>query len=125
MKRLLGLCLFLAAGPAARADEPSLVVDVDVAGLSLTLPLAGEHACASAQTVRGAIDYEVKVCREGGEPAAPVLSFEVGRDQKVGDAVQRERFRATTRVAAGKRAVIARVSAADGSKTEITAGVRM
>lgn len=130
----VGAALLLAA-PAARAQPapPSLSVDLEIAeqargggreSVLLTVTLAGERGCSSVQVRREPVKYEVQVCRDGGEPSAPVLSFVVERTESSPRGHAVARFRVTNRMAPGKRAVIGRIAHTDGAGTHVAATVR-
>ena len=126
--------LLLGTAPAhAQPAPPSLAVDLDIAEqvrgggretLTLTLTLAGDRGCSSVQVRREPVRYDVQVCREGGDASAPVLSFAIERTEISPRGHSQAKFRVTSRMAPGKRAVIGRVAHADGAGTYVTATVR-
>jgi hypothetical protein len=135
-----GLCVavgaaLLVASPVAWAQPapPSLGVDLDIAeqvrgggreSVLLTMTLAGDRGCSSVQVRREHVRYDVQVCREGGDAGAPVLSFAIERSESSPRGHSQAKFRVTSRMAPGKRAVIGRVAHADGAGTHVTAVVR-
>jgi len=129
-----GAALLLGASPArAQPAPPSLAVDLDIAeqvrgggreSVMLTLTLAGERGCSSVQVRREHVRYEVQVCREGGDPLAPVLAFTIERSESSPRGHSLAKFRVTSRMAPGKRAVIGRIAHTDGAGTHVAATVR-
>lgn len=87
-----------------------------------TLSVAGDRGCASVAADQGAVGYELKLCRDGGTDAAPVLSFEVTRTTR-GKELQTSRFRMSSRLATGKRAVVGAL-AIGGRTSELAAEVQ-
>jgi hypothetical protein len=134
--RLVALGAVLLLGvPLAHAQPapPSLTVELDIAeqvrgggreSLTLTLALAGDRGCSSVQVRREPVKYDVQVCRDGGDANAPVLSFAIERSESSPRGHRLAKFRVTSRMAPGKRAVIGRVAHADGAGTYVTATVR-
>ena len=130
----VGAALLLTA-PTARAQPapPSLAVDLDIAeqvrggareSVLLTLTLAGDRGCSSVQVRREPVRYDVQVCRDGGDASAPVLSFIIERNENSPCGHSLAKFRVTSRLAPGKRAVIGRIAHTDGAGTHVTAIVR-
>lgn len=132
MKLTLLVLVLIASIPAvavAEAKDTSISVDVDLTEsaprqddqvLTFTLALARDHDCASAETSQGATDYQVKVCREGGD----ILSFEVQRTEHTKDGGTLRKVRASSKLAAGKRTVIAKIARGATDATEIAAEVK-
>jgi hypothetical protein len=128
-----GLLLLCTPSVHAQPAPPSLSVELDIAeqvrgggreSLTLTLTLAGERGCSSVQLRREAVAHDVKVCREGGDPGAPVLSFDIDRNESSPRGRSHARFHMTSRLALGKRTVVGRWAHADGSGAHVTATVR-
>jgi hypothetical protein len=126
--RLL-LLAALTFGAVASATQLALAetVDVEVSetvkgkaadGLKASVAIAAEHSCGSVVTDLGATAYELKVCRETGD----VYTFEVNRTARGKDGTS-TRLRMTSKLAAGKRAVIGKVALGDVA-TELAAEVR-
>jgi hypothetical protein len=134
--RLAALTAVLLLGaPLAHAQPapPSIAVDLDIAeqvpgggreSVTLTLTLAGDRGCSSVQVRREPVKYDVQICRDGGDANAPVLSFAIERSETSPRGQRLAKFRVTSRMAPGKRAVIGRVAHADGAGTYVTATVR-
>jgi len=132
----VALCAALLLGvTVARAQpaSPSLSVDLEIAeqargggreSVLLTMTLAGERGCASVQVKREHVRYDVQVCREGGDTLAPVLAFTIERSESSPRGHSLAKFRVTSRMAPGKRAVIGRIAHTDGAGTHVTATVQ-
>jgi hypothetical protein len=130
------LCLALPGGARAsrtQPETPSVSVDLEIAeqvrggareSVLLTVTLAGERGCSSVQLRREAVKYDVQVCRDGGEASAPVLSFLIERNETLPRGQALAKFRVTSRMAPGKRAVIGRIAHGDGAGTHVAATVR-
>lgn len=142
MSRQLIKSVFLGAAalsglvaPAARAETEagSLSVDIEIAertskespeALVTTLVLFGEHGCASADTRQAKVSYEVEVCRDGGERATPVLRVNISRHQSSAQPFSSKKFKVTSQLPIGQRAVLGRLHYSDGVETQLTASVR-
>ena len=118
------------AGTAwAEAVPGALTVDIEMSEtvskelLALTLTLVGDHACASVKERRGALSNEIEACRDGGEPAAPVLSFKIDRMDSSGQ-VHNQSFKLASRMSPGKRIVLGKLHHRGGESTEISATLR-
>ena len=130
------VCLALPAGARAnrvQPESPSLSVDLEIAeqvrggareSVLLTMTLAGDRGCSSVQVRREPVKYDVQVCRDGGDASAPVLSFMIERNETLPRGTSLAKFRVTSRMAPGKRAVIGRIAHNDGAGTHVAATVR-
>ena len=123
------------ACPAAYAETEagSLSVDIEIAertskespeALVTTLVLFGEHGCASADARQAKVSYEVEVCRDGGERASPVLRVNIARNQSSAQPFSSKKFKVTSQLPIGQRAVLGRLHYSDGVETQVTASVR-
>jgi hypothetical protein len=120
----LVLCPALAS--AAEAQDASISIWISVAdvgpgtrSLDLTLSLVGEQGCSAATVKEGDRDDEVRVCREGGTIAAPILSFDVQRR----DGHSLRHFKMRSRIGR-KRALVGRAAEPPGGVTEVSASVQ-
>ena len=129
---LVCACAPIGFAPAPARADGSLTVEIAIAesggrggrdGLQLVLAL-GERGCSAASARREPVRYEVTVCREGGDGAAPVLSFQIERADASRENGSQKKVRVTARLAAGRRATVGRLAFADGARTEIAATVR-
>lgn len=121
------------AAPTGDKSASSITVDLELTetldskrkgdSLQATLTVVDDHGCASLETDRGSSHYEIKVCHQGGDAAAPVLGIEIGRSVRRRDAASSQRFRVTAKLAAGQRVVVGRLAQGDGA-TEIAARVQ-
>lgn len=127
---LSGLC-----DGAARAetDPGSLSVEIEIAerngpqapeALVTTLVLFGEHGCASADARHAKVSYEVEVCRDGGERATPVLRVNIARNASAAQPSSSKKFKVTSQLPVGQRALLGRLHYSDGIETQLTASVR-
>jgi hypothetical protein len=124
------------AGSAAYAEPTagSLSVDIEISeriakeapdALSTTLTLVGEKSCASVESSRARVSYSVEVCRDGGDPATPVLRFHVVRNENSQQQNTSKKFKLTSELRRGQRAVVlGRLRYSDGDETSLTAAVR-
>jgi hypothetical protein len=128
-------CVLLLGAPVAQAQPapPSLSVDLEIAeqvrggareSVLLTMTLAGDRGCSSVQVHREHVRYDVQVCREGGEAKEPVLAFAIERSESSPRGHRLAKFRVTSRLAPGRRAVIGRIAHTDGAGTHVAATVR-
>jgi hypothetical protein len=136
MGLVVAVCLALPVGARAYrgpVETPSLAVDLDIAeqargggreSVQLTVTLAGDRGCSSVQLRREQVRYDVQVCREGGDALAPVLAFAIERSESSPRGHSQAKFRVTSRLAPGKRAVIGRIAHTDGAGTHVAATVR-
>lgn len=117
----------------AETEPGSLSVDIEIAertskeapeALVTTLVLFGEHGCASADARQARVSYEVEVCREGGERATPVLRVNISRNQSSAQPFSSKKFKVTSQLPIGERAVLGRLHYSDGVETQVTASVR-
>jgi hypothetical protein len=128
------------AAPVAHADRPSsarsslagpVTIDVEVTETEkkssqkviVTLSLAEDGRCATASSHAGDVGYRIEVCRSGGDAAAPVLSFDVDRAETSKNGATRRQLTVSSRLHAGKRAIVGRIARGDGA-TEIAATVQ-
>jgi hypothetical protein len=128
--RPLRAALFLAplfAPLAARADRAATLVHLEIGGtaapyqveLSLT-----DRGCATSSDTRDRWQYEIKVCREGGDEATPALSFEVLRSERTSQGPRTQRAQIHGILARGKRVPLATQRGDGGTPLEVTALVR-
>lgn len=136
------LIMFLFAGalsgasvPIAHADSgpAPLNVEIEIAegaardtpeALTATLGMVGEHGCASVETHRGRITYEMEVCRDGGEPTAPVLRVNLSRHENTPQQPSMKKLKVTGQLHAGQRTVLGKLHYSDGVETQLVATVR-
>jgi hypothetical protein len=85
-----------------------------VLSMALTDRRCGEVSIVAAQRVT-----VVKACHDGGDAHAPLLGFEVRREQKDRQA----QLRASARLPVGQRAVVGTLADADGATVEVSARV--
>ena len=141
-KSRLFLFLFLFGGalggptlPIAHADTGPALLNVELEitegaardtpeALTATLGMVGEHGCASVETHRGKITYEMEVCREGGEPTAPVLRVNLSRHENSPQQPNMKKLKVTGQLHAGQRTVLGRLHYSDGVETQLTASLR-
>lgn len=116
---LIGGSIALGASAPISTEHDTLSVSVEIGGLkteknvALTLTLTGERSCASVHDKRGSISREVKICREGGEPSAPILRFVVQQHESMRESSASRSFELTSRAPVGETITIARY--ADGA----------
>lgn len=116
-----------AAPPNPPAPAPA-TIDVDVVETSgktsrtftVALTMASERDCSSASVDLGAASYAIEVCRS--EAATGVMSFVVTRSTRGKDPDTRK-FRVSSRLTVGQRAVVGRMAQGD-EVTEVAATVR-
>lgn len=88
-----------------------------------TIPVL-ERGSSKVQSRVGNTEYEIGVRQEGDEADAP-LGFDVSRSERGPIATSSEaKVRASLRIKPGQRATIARISRADGSRTEVVATLK-
>jgi hypothetical protein len=149
---LLHSFLFLGIGggmavPAAHAESggDALTIDLEIAekggnnpadALSSTLSLVGEHGCASVETHRGMVAYDIDICREGGDSATPILKFTISRNESfppaspsapsaaVSQGISHQKFKLTSKLKLGQKTVLGTLNYNDGMKTHLTATLR-
>ena len=133
--------------PAAAAESggDALTIDLEIAekggtspadALSSTLSLVGEHGCASVETHRGMVAYEIDVCREGGDSATPIVRFTISRNESfptappstpsapVAQGLTHQKFKLTSKLKLGQKTVLGTLTYNDGMKTHLTAALR-
>jgi hypothetical protein len=117
----------------AEPDSGSLSVDIEIAeqsgqqppeALLTTLVLFGEHGCASADARHAKVSYEVEVCRDGGERTSPVLRVNIARSASAAQPFSSKKFKVTSQLPVGQRALLGRLHYSDGIETQLTAAVR-
>jgi hypothetical protein len=116
------------AGPSAGPQTLELeVVDRTARGTSETLQITitlGERGCSSVETRRDPVRHKVIVCREGGDAAASVLSFNIERQENTREVSSHKKLQSTARMAAGQRMVVGRVAHSDGANLQVAATLR-
>lgn len=108
--RAVSLCLSTLAATAAFAGPPVPSLRLEIGGaevpyeVELALP---DRGCAVSSDSRDRWQHEVKVCREGGDDAAPVLSFEILRSERGRDGVHTQRAQIRGALPRGQRTILA------------------
>jgi hypothetical protein len=98
-----------AAAPASTTHAVALTLTTpDEPAVELLLTLSDTHGCASASEKRRDRQYDVTVCRDGGDDIAPILSFDVERVLHREQGSEQRRLRVKARVALGKPVRVAR-----------------
>lgn len=98
-----------AAAPATTAHAVALTLTApDEAPVELLLTVVDTHGCASASEKRRDRQYEITVCRDGGEDSAPILSFDVERVLHREQGSEQRRLRVKARITTGKAVRVAR-----------------
>jgi hypothetical protein len=140
MKRLMLVGVLTAMlAPVAHADEKDkdkpaarMVWNVEVTldggkgddgSVTLVMALADDH-CSEADAWRGDTRYSVKVCDDSrpGE-GAPVMVFDVRREKHSKSGATQQAFKVMARLASGKKAVLGKLSYADGAGLEVSAQI--
>jgi hypothetical protein len=111
-------------------DPGSITVHVEVVEnkdgpntSGVDLSIAGSKGCAEVARDTDHANLEVKVCREGGSAASPVLRFNVRSTAHCDCAVRNRSFNLTSRVGRGAPQVIGKVADASGASASILANL--
>ncbi len=111
-------------------DPGSITVHVDVVEnkdgpntSGVDLSIAGAKGCAEVSRDTDHANLEVKVCRDGGSAASPVLKFNVRSSAHCDCAVRNRSFNITSHVGPGTPKVIGRVADANGASASILASL--
>ncbi len=131
------LCSFLSGFlwlPSVSQAEPanaSLSVQIDISeGHSAKAPLlfahatlgiAKEQSCSTAKDTQGRVTYQFKVCRDGGDATAPLLSFEVQRNESAAPGVLSQEMHGSARLALHQRVLIGQLRRVDGLSLDVHA----
>jgi hypothetical protein len=121
MTRAIGLMFFFAAQHAYAGGNE--IVEITFQGdksLVVAIPLAFERTCAKVKVVRDGFDYDLNVCHEAGEPATPLLHFDIERRDKALTQI----FRVNARFARGERITLGKIVDPDGTQTTVWGSLR-
>lgn len=111
----------------AWADKAPALVHIEVGGaatpyqVELSLP---ERGCASSNDTQERWQHDLKVCREGGDAAAPVLSFDILRNEHTPKGTHVQRAHVQSALPHGKRALIVSQRGEGATPLLVTATVR-